>query len=602
MDIDYLSLINDLKDDVDSIYKTINSNSFLNMVDFINGSLTNGNEDTTIQHRIVSKYIVTCPYDLHIRIQTGYCIYISIYKYGKFSKETKYTDYANIKANTTFRIVIAKLQENQNEVADIETFCNAVTYNDCCASFKGEIQSRNNSYYNKLFNIHTTGIYTLNDYIDYWDDLPDYLLNSISDSDRVAILTIQNLKNNYITQTITTSSGYKACRLINISDGTFYEYTDRCQDSNGWYTETHYIDISNNSQSYDNKIYNIVNDGTYYIYTDVGWEDLPKGLSRYAILKVNKYCADFSFQKLYVFSKKSPTRIFTRNIYYDKSGPWNEWSEVSNIIKKPSSYLNTNAQEVSVYDLKKVSILGDSITTYAGFVPEENNVFYKGNNCGVYSVDDTWWMKTIKALNMILCVNNSWGGRTVSNLNDAKTGYINSGGFNTNTINALSQNYDKPDVIIIKLGINDFLNGVDLGTYNGTTEVPQENSSNMSKFRESYGVMLNKIMTKYPFAEVWCCTLMYCEIIDPSGFPEKNPDNVSLAQYNKAIYELANAFGAKIIDHITCGITYYNLKYCMGDYSSATGKSLHPNAKGHSYIANETIKQLDPVIRTRYDW
>ena len=49
---------------------------------------------------------------------------------------------------------------------------------------------------------------------------------------------------------------------------------------------------------------------------------------------------------------------------------------------------------------RRISILGDSISTFAGYTPEEA-VFYDSYvqwETGVKSVEDTWWMQVIKAL------------------------------------------------------------------------------------------------------------------------------------------------------------------------------------------------------------
>ena len=71
---------------------------------------------------------------------------------------------------------------------------------------------------------------------------------------------------------------------------------------------------------------------------------------------------------------------------------------------------------------KTISILGDSISTYAGV---SNNTAYNstiGKNAVYYRADgstlkvclsDTWWQQAIDALDMKLLVNNSWSGSTV---------------------------------------------------------------------------------------------------------------------------------------------------------------------------------------------
>lgn len=244
---------------------------------------------------------------------------------------------------------------------------------------------------------------------------------------------------------------------------------------------------------------------------------------------------------------------------------------------------------------KKLSIYGDSITTYAGWIPTGNASYYNGNNAGISNVNQTWWKETIDALGYDLLINNSWSGRAVSSVRDTQSGHTTDAGYKQENIDVLGDN-GTPDEIIIKLGINDFNSGCELGDYDGSTVLPND----PTKFTDAYAIMLDRILTTYPQAKVYCCTLMQCERSGSTGFPEINSRGDSLLEWNEAIKKLALAFGCSIIDHASCGITYYNLSTYMGDYDSQTGKGLHPNASGMALIANNTINQLDNAVRKRY--
>ena len=231
----------------------------------------------------------------------------------------------------------------------------------------------------------------------------------------------------------------------------------------------------------------------------------------------------------------------------------------------------------STYAGKKLSILGDSISTFEGYVPSGNATYYPKDT--VQAVADTWWMKLINGLDMVLDVNNSWSGSRVTTTNgETAAGCM-----------ARCQNLGtSPDVIIVFMGINDFNSEVALGTYDGKTAVP----STTTTFREAYGIMLDKILTKYQTAEVWVCTLSPCERNNPEGFPEINGNGVALASFNDAIRELANAFGVKVLEHGTA-LTYQNM-------SAYNPDELHPNKYGHSIIANNDMRQMDACVRVRY--
>ena len=61
----------------------------------------------------------------------------------------------------------------------------------------------------------------------------------------------------------------------------------------------------------------------------------------------------------------------------------------------------------------KVSILGDSISTYIGYNPRGYAVYYKDDKAydnEINSVNDTWWKQVIDGLGGELCVNNSYSG------------------------------------------------------------------------------------------------------------------------------------------------------------------------------------------------
>lgn len=231
----------------------------------------------------------------------------------------------------------------------------------------------------------------------------------------------------------------------------------------------------------------------------------------------------------------------------------------------------------SIYNGKSLSILGDSISTFAGYIPSGNATYYPAGT--VRMVSDTWWYKLYTALGMTLDTNNSWSGSRVTTT-DGET----SAGCMTRC-----QNLGDPDVIIVWMGINDFNNEVPVGTYDGTTALP----SGTTTFREAYAVMLNKILTAYKTAEVWVCTLPQCERNASTGFPEINNDGVSLLEYNRAIRELADAFGVKVLDHNKCGLTYQNMSVYNPD-------ELHPNKYGHTLVANNDIGQMAAAVQHRY--
>ena len=233
------------------------------------------------------------------------------------------------------------------------------------------------------------------------------------------------------------------------------------------------------------------------------------------------------------------------------------------------------------YKGKKLSIIGDSISTYVGWIPSGNANYYTGSNTGVTSVDQTWWKRLIDSTEMELELNQSWSGSRVTTTRP--TDPIASAGCMTRA-QTLG---DDPDVVITYIGINDFNNEVPLGTWDGTGAIPTATDT----FKEAYAVMLNKVRARYPNAELFCATLPPDERNGDVGGEEINDAGVYLSEFNDAIKLVANAFGAKVIDFANCGITPDNLNIYMGDYTSE-GRALHPNAAGHELMAKKAFVDL----------
>lgn len=251
-----------------------------------------------------------------------------------------------------------------------------------------------------------------------------------------------------------------------------------------------------------------------------------------------------------------------------------------NVYVTGEKYVGDTARDAikSLYSGKKLSILGDSISTFEGYIPAGNRVYYPA--AGVDYVTDTWWYKLMLALDMQLEVNESWGGSRVTTTDgETKAGCM-----------TRCQNLGDPDVVIVYMGINDFDNEVALGTWNGSTALPSVTTT----FREAYAIMLNKILTAYKTAEVWVCTLTQAERNGSEGFPEINDNDVPLSEFNKAIMELADVFGVRVLHHHSCGLTYQNMDVFDPNL-------LHPNKYGHSLIANNDIREMDNAVSKRWE-
>lgn len=341
--------------------------------------------------------------------------------------------------------------------------------------------------------------------------------------------------------------------------------------------------IKGETTSYTFDANQCVNDGRYWINTSTKIFTTNFPINNQDCILINRY--------EYKIGYSSQTRFLFQEVHYPVA---HQKEEV--YIRLLNTYSHTGFTEWtkvapdfgSTLNGKSVSFYGDSITTFAGYIPEGNVTYYTGANNGVSSVNQCWWKETIDALGLTLNVNNSWSGRRVSDFSRPDDAY------KQENIDAISNGTD-PDLIIVKIGINDFNNNATLGSYDGSGAW----GNDMTVFSNAYATMLDRIMTTYPLAKVYCCSLNN-EIRSSNNHPTRNGNGETLATWNNRIKAIANAFGAEFIDHANCGITEYNLDEYAGDYNPSTGHGLHPNADGMALIANKTIDTLDNEVRKRF--
>lgn len=241
---------------------------------------------------------------------------------------------------------------------------------------------------------------------------------------------------------------------------------------------------------------------------------------------------------------------------------------------------NYNGEKVSnSLHGKKLSILGDSISTYNGYIPTGYERYYPSGD--VNDVSKTWWMKLINKSGMTLLKNASWSGSMVSG--ETVTG---SAGCSDARITALKDGSTVPDIIIVFISTNDWVRSIETGSYDSTEDV-DTSSGSITNISDAYALMLYKIRTTYPTARVYCLTsLEGRKTTADVSYPVLNNNGESIHNVNHVIAEIAHIFGVKVIDLQTCGIHFWNIASYTVD-----GKT-HPNEAGMSIIADTVYKQL----------
>ena len=223
---------------------------------------------------------------------------------------------------------------------------------------------------------------------------------------------------------------------------------------------------------------------------------------------------------------------------------------------------------------KKLSILGDSISTFEGWNQAGCYEFFPTNGT-VTDVGQTWWKMVVDDTGMSLCVNGSSSGSTCAGYSLGTDSPQE--GCNEFRINGLADaGGSSPDIIIVYMGTNDFIKNIPLGDNDGTRQVEEGNIDN---FSDAYTLMLDKLHVHYPNARIFCCNLLPVGGIgmDMSYVQFVNEQGLKSDDYSRRIEMIAASKGYPVIDLANCGITTDNALQYVSD-------GTHPNPEGMKKI------------------
>ena len=144
----------------------------------------------------------------------------------------------------------------------------------------------------------------------------------------------------------------------------------------------------------------------------------------------------------------------------------------------------------------KVSILGDSYSTFEGAIPKGNATWYcnpTNNLNDVTRASECWWAQVISNINGRLERNESWSGSTVCN-----TGYDKDDVTGWSFLARLGRLGD-PDIILVCGGTNDSWAKVPIGEF----KYGKWTVEDLFCFRPAMAKMLVELKTGYPKADVY---------------------------------------------------------------------------------------------------
>ncbi len=199
-----------------------------------------------------------------------------------------------------------------------------------------------------------------------------------------------------------------------------------------------------------------------------------------------------------------------------------------------------------------IAVLGDSYSTYEGFIPKENEVWYHQpadlKNTDVTQVEQTWWWQVIKEGGYKMGMINSWSGSTICN-----SGY-NDEDYTYRSFITRCANLGNPDIILVCGGTNDSWAGAPIGNY----QYADWKRADLYTFRPAMAKLLHDLQIHYPNVELYF--ILNSEL---------------KAEINESVAEICKHYGVPLVR--------------LHDIDKKSG---HPSVKGMKSFASQVLKAI----------
>ena len=242
---------------------------------------------------------------------------------------------------------------------------------------------------------------------------------------------------------------------------------------------------------------------------------------------------------------------------------------------------------------KTFSIMGDSISTFEGCVPDGYTLFYNDERLersGVLRPEDTWWSHAVRALGGTVLADSAWSGSMVEGAG------FPAASSPERAAALLGPDGQAPDAVLVFIGINDYGWGGAEAQAAGRSHamprcidpatVPEQiagaaPADAAERFAAAYRTMLRNIRAAAPEAAVYCITLLPGRThgVDHPEFCYRLRGH-HLDEYNAAIRDAAAAEGCRVADVRAFG----------RDYDSLEGT--HPTNLGMRQFASMVVRAM----------
>lgn len=242
---------------------------------------------------------------------------------------------------------------------------------------------------------------------------------------------------------------------------------------------------------------------------------------------------------------------------------------------------------------KTFSIMGDSISTFEGCVPDGYTLFYNDERLersGVLRPEDTWWSHAVRGLGGTVLADSAWSGSMVEGAG------FPAASSPERAAALLGPDGQAPDAVLVFIGINDYGWGGAEAQAAGRSHamprcidpatVPEQiagaaPADAAERFGAAYRTMLRNIRAAAPEAAVYCITLLPGRThgVDHPEFCYRLRGH-HLDEYNAAIRDAAAAEGCRVADVRAFG----------RDYDSLEGT--HPTNLGMRQFASMVVRAM----------
>ncbi len=248
---------------------------------------------------------------------------------------------------------------------------------------------------------------------------------------------------------------------------------------------------------------------------------------------------------------------------------------------------------------KRISVIGDSISTFRGFVPAGYSCHYPTADNDVTSVSQTYWYRLAYELmsDAVIDRNIAYSGTAVARTTDTSYSSQSWYGKDFCTRFIAQDGVGNPDIVLIHGGTNDYGHNADElapGVEMRSTSAPSETVMNGlfatadaatdraavealddTTFCTAYIKLVCMVRNRYPNAKIVCIIGDYLT----TGI-------------EKSTIAIAEHYGCRYVDLLA--VNGYNDQTYMPkhDYNPATGRGCHPSAKAMKFIAEKIYTEL----------